>query len=288
MPIHYINHNGTLLPNDNNIFTADNRAFRYGDGLFETMLYQNGEIRFLELHVNRLQQSMQILQLENFNMFDSYFIKTITDELARKNNMIGQKLRVRLIVYRDAGGLYTPSSNKTAYILQVERFVSLKTDNKNGLIIGLYTDYKKPYSALSKLKSNNALVYVLAGLYKQKQQIDDVLILNQEGYLCEALSANVFVYYEKTIYTPAINQGCIDGVMRRVVMDIAESEGIAVVEAQINAEIMKKADEIFLTNATHGIQWVMGYKQKRYFNRISRILQGRLETWTYNVTDEND
>jgi branched-chain amino acid aminotransferase len=69
--------------------------------------------------------------------------------------------------------------------------------------------------------------------------------------------------------------------MRRVVMDIAASEGIPVVEAQISPEIMKQADEIFCTNAVQGIQWVMGYKQKRYFNRISRILQERLTSWKY-------
>jgi branched-chain amino acid aminotransferase len=121
----------------------------------------------------------------------------------------------------------------------------------------------------------------LAGLHKIKNNLDDVLILNQEGYLCEALTSNIFIYYEKTLYTPALNQGCIDGVMRRVVMDIAASEGIPVVEAQISPEIMKQADEIFCTNAVQGIQWVMGYKQKRYFNRISRILQERLTSWKY-------
>ena len=109
--------------------------------------------------------------------------------------------------------------------------------------------------------------------------------MNQEGFLCEALTSNIFVYYDKVLYTPALNQGCIDGVMRRVVMDMAEDEGIPVVEAQISPEIMKKADELFCTNAVQGIQWVMGYKQKRYFNKISRILQEKLRTWNYNKED---
>ncbi len=287
MPIHYINHNGTIIPQDNAILNVNSRALRYGDGLFETMLYQNGEIRFLPFHVERLQRSMQKLALDNPQKYDIYFIKTITDELVRKNNMIGQKIRVRLIVYREGGGLYSPISNKTGFILQVDRVVDSLKDKKIGLIIGLYTEIKKPYSELSEIKSNNALVYVMAGLHKQKFDFDDVLILNQEGYLCEALSSNVFVYYEKTLYTPAINQGCINGVMRRVVMDIAESEGIQVIEAQINAEIMKKADEIFCTNAVQGIQWVMGYKQKRYFNKISRVLQEKLATWSYDQDDED-
>lgn len=281
MPIHYINHNGTIVPGDMAILNADNRSFRYGDGIFETMLYTDGEIRFLNFHIERLQRSMQKIQLDRFTKFDAYFVKNATDELIRKNKMVGQKVRVRLIVYREGEGLYTPYSNEPAFILQVHKFEEPERDKKVGLIIDLYTEYKKPYSDLSELKSNNALIYVMAGLHKKKFNLDDVLILNQEGFLCEALTSNVFIYYEKTLYTPALNQACVDGVMRRVVMDIAESEGIPVVEAEISPEIMKQADEIFCTNAVQGIQWVMGYKQKRYFNKISRILQERLRTWVY-------
>ncbi len=282
MPIHYINHNGTLVSEDTAILKVGNRSFRYADGIFETMLYKDGEIRFLKFHIERLQRSMQKIHLEQVNKFDAYFVKSMTEELIRKNNMIGQKIRVRLIVYREGGGLYTPQGNNPVFVLQVHKLEEPQRDKKVGLIVGLYTEYKKPYSDLSDLKSNNALLYVMAGLHKDKLGYDDVLILNQEGYLCEALTSNVFVYYEKTLYTPALNQACIDGVMRRVVMDIAASEGIPVVEAEMGPEIMNQADEIFCTNAVQGIQWVMGYKQKRYFNKISRILQERLNTWSYN------
>src|SRR5690606_31822449 len=105
-----------------------------------------------------------------------------------------------------------------------------------------------------------ALLYVMAGLFKSQRKLGDALILNQEGFLCEGLSSNVFIYYEKTLYTPALNQGCVDGVMRRVVMDIADGEGIPVVEAQISREIMKQPDELFYTNAVQGLPWAMGYK----------------------------
>jgi len=271
-----------MVPEDMSILHVGSRSFRYADGIFETMLYKDGEIRFLHFHIERLQRSMQKIHLDQANKFDLYFVKSITEELIRKNNMVGQRVRVRLIVYREGGGLYTPETNKPGFILQVHRIEEAPKDKKVGLIVDLYTEYKKPYSELSDLKSNNALIYVIAGLYKKQYNYDDVLILNQEGNLCEALTSNVFVYYEKTLYTPALSQACIDGVMRRVVMDIAAHEGIPVVEAEISPEIMKCADEIFCTNAVQGIQWVMGYKQKRYFNKISRILQEKLNTWSYD------
>ncbi|GAA4512530.1 aminotransferase class IV [Sphingobacterium thermophilum] len=282
MPIHYINFNGQIVPEDSKLFSVDSRALRYGDGLFETMLYQGGEIRFLHLHVDRLQRGMQKLQLEQSSMFDAYFIKKITDDLIRKNNMLGQRVRVRLIVFREGGGIYTPVTNKSAFILQVHKLETEVRDKKVGLIVDLFTEVKKPYSDLSALKTNNALVYVLAGNFKRKFEYDDVFILNQEGFLCEALTSNIFVYFDKVLYTPALNQGCVEGIMRKVVMDMAADEGIPVVEAQINPEIMKKADELFCTNAVQGIQWVMGYKQKRYFNKISRLMQEKLLNWSYN------
>lgn len=281
MSLHYINFDGQIVAESQQIASIDNRALRYGDGLFETMLWKDGDIRFLKQHIERLQQGMQTLQLEESTKFDEFFLRSKTEELIRKNNMIGQQARVRLIVYRGGGGLYSPESNKPVYCLQVARVPTSLRDKKLGLIVDLYTEFKKPYSDLSHLKSNNALIYVMAGLYKKKFAYDEVFILNQEGYLCEALTSNIFVYYEKILYTPAITEGCVAGVMRKVVMDMAAAEDIQVVEAQISPEIMKQADEIFCTNAVQGVQWVMGYKQKRYFNKISRILQDKLQAWSY-------
>jgi len=237
----------------------------------------DGDIRFLNHHVARLQEGMRMLQLEYDAAVDEQFIRSRATALVSKNGLDGQHVRVRLQIYRDGEGLYSPQQNKAAYVMSVS---PLDTDDvkhrKLGLIVDVYAEYRKPYSELSKLKSANALVYVMAGLYRKKKGLDDVLILNQEGFLCESLSSNVFVWYGKKLYTPAISEGCIDGVMRKVVIDMALDSGLEVIEAQISPDIMNEADEIFHTNAVHGVQWVMGYKQKRYFNRISRMLQERL------------
>ena len=279
--MHYINFNGQIIAENETVVSVDNRSFRYGDGLFETMLWKDGDIRFLNFHVERLQKGMEMLHFDEYRKFDAFFIRAKAEELIRKNNMIGQQARVRLIVYRDGAGLYTPETNKPVFCLQVSRIPTSLRDKKLGLIVDVYTEYKKPYSDLSLLKSNNALIFAMAGLFKKKHAYDEVFLLNQGGHLCEALTSNIFVYYEKVLYTPALTEGCVEGVMRRVVMDMAQHEGIPVVEAQINPEIMKQADEIFCTNAVQGVQWVMGYKQKRYFNKISRILQEKLQSWDY-------
>src|SRR5690606_17035395 len=217
MPVHYIDFNNKLLPEKETILTADNRAFRYGDGLFETMRWMDGEVRFLHHHLDRLHEGMRMLQLEHAAACDERFVQTRAEALIRKNNLEGQHVRLRLQVYRDGGGLYSPQQINAAYVMTASR---LDPDDVNhrklGLIIDVYSEYRKPASELSKLKSVNALVYVMAGLYRKKKGLDDVLLLNQDGFLCESLSSNVFVWYDKKLYTPTLSEGCIDGVMRKV------------------------------------------------------------------------
>lgn len=282
MPVHFIDFNTNFIPEQEAVLTADNRAFRYGDGLFETMRWMDGDIRFLQHHLARLHEGMRMLKLESAKRFDEDFIRSRASELIKKNGLENHHVRIRLQVYRAGGGLYSPQQNNAAYIMEVSK---LDPDDvkhrKVGLIIDVYDEFRKPYSELSKLKSSNALVYVMAGLFRTRNGLDDVLLLNQEGFLCESLSSNVFISYDKKLYTPAISEGCIDGVMRKVVIELAMDSGLEVIEAQISPQILREADEIFHTNAIHGVQWVMGYKQKRYFNRISRMLQERLAFVNY-------
>lgn len=280
MSVAFINYNGNLIPEKEAILTSENRSFRYGDGLFETMRWMDGDVRFLDYHLQRLHEGMGMLHLDHPQRFDAHFVRAQAEKLIRKNNLEGEHVRLRLQVFRDGGGLYSPAQNKASFVLGCSK---LDRDDlkhrKLGLIVDIYPEYRKAASELSGIKSANALVYVMAGLYRKNQGLDDVLILNQDGYVCESLSSNVFFWYEKKLYTPAISEGCIAGVMRRVVIEMALDSGLEVVEAQIHPDILREADEIFHTNAIHGVQWVMGYKQKRYFNRISRMLQEKLATW---------
>jgi branched-chain amino acid aminotransferase len=219
---------------------------------------------------------MKLLKFDNYSLIDTWFIREKTEELIRRNK-VGADARIRLTIFRDSGGFYTPDSNKFAYLLELHKLDdSQYVLNKKGLIIDVYDEVPKPVNILSNSKTSNALIYVLAGIYKNQNALDEVLILNQNGFLCESVSSNVFVVYDRKLYTPALNEGCIAGVMRQVVMRLAKENDIELVEAQINPDILNEADEVFLTNATRGIQWVMGYNHKRYFNEVSRFLNEKL------------
>ncbi len=272
----FINFNGSIISSDHQIFPISNRGFRYGDGLFESMRYMNGKLKFPDLHIDRVLKGMKVLKLENSFYLDSWLLREKVDELARRNK-IGPNARFRLTVFRDSGGLYSPDSNKMAYVLESQSLdESQYTFNNKGLIIDVYDELTKPINILSNLKTCNSLIYVLAGIFKNQYILDEAMILNQHGFLCESISSNVFVVYDRKLYTPSLNEGCIGGVMRQVVMRLAKENGIELVEAQVNPDILNEADEVFITNAAKGIQWVMGYNSKRYFNEMSKFLSEKL------------
>jgi len=270
MPL-FVNLNGQLLAADSAVVKVSNRAFKYGDGLFESMRLINGQLKFVDLHAARLQQGMKALKLEGYSNMDSWFLKEKAEELATWNK--AKNGRFRLTVYRDSDGLYTPEENKSGWCLELmpDEVTGYRL-NQKGLIMDVYTEMLKPVNFLSNYKTCSALTYVMAGLYKTEHKLDDVFLLNQQGYLCESISSNVFVWYKDHLYTPALNEGCVAGIMRQVVINMCVARGIPVTEAQINPDILHQAEEVFVTNATRGIQWVIGYGIKRYFNGLSKTL----------------
>eukprot|EP01037_Dinobryon_pediforme_P008812 gene8812-8903_t len=223
----FINFNGEILPAGTKLVSINNRAFKYGDGLFESMRLMKGQLKFADLHADRLQRGMKALKIDGYSQMDVWFLREKIEDLSRRNKI--KHGRVRLTVYRDAEGLYTPTQNKMGYCIEVQALDEPRYFlNAKGLI---------------------------------------------HGFLCEASSSNVFVWYQNHLYTPALSEGCVEGVMRQVIMETAKKINIPVTEAQINPEILYEADEVFLTNATKGIQSVMGFGVRRYFNEMSKVDQ---------------
>ncbi len=275
MALLYINFNGEIIPADTKLLPVANRAFKYGDGLFESMRMLKGQLKFADMHADRLQRGMKALKIDGYSQMDAYFLKEKAEQLSIRNK--SKHGRLRLTVYRDSGGFYAPSQNKAGYCLEFTPADEPRYFlNEKGLIVDIFTDLPKPSNFLSNIKTCNSLTYVMAGLYKAQNNLDEVFLLNQNGFLCEASSSNVFVWYQNHLYTPALSEGCVEGVMRQVIINIAQKSNIPVTEAQINPEILYEADEVFLTNASKGIQCVMGYGIKRYFNRVSKVLMDEL------------
>lgn len=274
----YILFNDEFLKADQPVVKASNRSFKFGDGLFESMRMRDGKLMFAEQHADRLRAGMKALKIDGHALLDEYFLRQKTSELQKKNRFNGN-IRFRLTIYREGEGTYMPQLNKYGYLLEAIPLTTASYEiNHRGLIIDVYDELTKTINQFSNYKTNNAMVYVMAGLFQKQNRLDEAIILNQNGFLCESTSSNIFVVYQNQIYTPALSEGCVAGVMRSVVLQLAKTNDITLVEAQISPEILKEADEVFVTNAVGGIRWVMGYGKKRYFNEVTKVLSAKLNT----------
>jgi branched-chain amino acid aminotransferase len=270
MSVTYINFNGNIVDSSQPVFTAANRAFRYGDAVFETIRLMQGEILFFEKHLSRLSRSMKLLGMNPHDDLTFHNLYLSIRHLDQVNNLKGNG-RIRLEVFRNDGGLYTPYSNDVSYVMETTPIVSKSYQlNENGLKIELYTDIKKPVSGLSNLKSSNALYYVMAGLYKNLLKTGDCLVLNTDNRIAEAISSNIFLVSKEVISTPSLSEACVAGVMRETVIEHLKKQGITVHEKGIAIEDLLAADEVFLTDVINGIRWVGAFRNKRFFNNFSR------------------
>ena len=270
--IQYINFNGSIVDASQPVLMHSNRAFRYGDAVFETIRLMNGEILFFEKHLARLKRSMQMLSMDWPEAFSFQHLHLLIRHLDQVNNL-GGNARIRMEVYRKEGGYYTPLNNEVGFIIEAEK---MKTSeyvlNKTGLRVDLYNEAPKLVNRLSTIKSSSALQHVMAALHRKKSSFDDSLLFNVEGNVAEAISSNVFIVSNGEVCTPSLDQGCVAGVMRERVIHLLKEKNKKCVEKKISLNELLHADEVFLTNVIEGILWVAAIRNKRYFNSFSSTL----------------
>ena len=254
-----------------------NRAFRYGDSLFESIRFCNNKIMFLKDHVTRLKLGMTVLRMNLPAEFNTENIYDLITVLLKKNGH-APNARIRLTVFRNEGGYYTPESDDYSFLVVSEALDSIYNLNQKGYWVYIYGDIKKSINKLSNIKSGNALMYVMAGLSKQSMKLDDCLLVNENGAICESINSNIFVVKNGTIYTAPLSEGCVAGVMRKQIMNIANENKILTFESSITPYTLMNGDEVFLTNSINGIRWVGQFKDKFYTNKMSQFFVDKLNS----------
>ncbi len=248
-----------------------NRSFRYGDGLFESLRLFNGKVFNRKNHERRLEKSLQLLSLE-LNVEVNHLFDRV-EELALTNSL-SQGSSARITIYREGEGLYTPQQDKASYVIQTfKEATNLFLVNACGLNVDFYSEYKKQKNLLSNIKSANSLIYVLASLEKKKLQLDDLLLFNDSEYLAESTNSNLFMLKEGKLFTPPLTDAPLDGCMRKLVIDTFK-----VHQKSITKDELLLADEIFLSNSK-GIRWVGSIKDKSFIkSSYSKTIVDQLNT----------
>lgn len=283
-----ISFNGQILNRDEFTISLANRAFRYGDGVFETIRVSRGCILWAEHHFLRLSNASETLQLINDQEWSLSRFKEYILQLCDANNLLEADARIRLSMFRNEGGYYMPLTNKASILIESEEIDQKQfTINAKGVSVDIFPDIQKPYSMLSSLKSINSQIYVMAAIYKRNKGYGDIILLNQEGRVAEATSSNVFSVYPNKIITPSLSEACVDGIMRKVIIELARINGFHVSEEFVTSEQLLQADEIFLTNTIQGIRWVRDFRGKRYSNQMATKLTSLLNGYAVDYIAKN-
>ncbi len=265
--------NGKLISSADAFIHSSNRAFRYGDGIFETLCVRNKTVLYFDDHWKRLTNGMHLLRLPMPAGFDPYQLRHQLTVLLESNGCVSG--RVRLVVYREATGYYMPDAMNSSWVLTLTGKVDDRYElNQIGINLGIFTRFPKPAIEYSNLKTLNGLPYILAGIAAKEEKFDDMLLLNTHGNIIESVSSNIFLRKGNIIITPPLSEGCLDGVMRKNVILLLRKKNLRIVEEPVTREMAETADEIFLTNVIRGVQWVAAFTGRQFEKNISaRLVQ---------------
>ncbi|MEE2699830.1 MAG: aminotransferase class IV [Bacteroidota bacterium] len=265
--------NQHILNKEEFSISLKNRAFLYGDGLFESMKIFAGKAFNLDAHLNRIFIGAKLLNLDlKMNVED------VQDKikLLLKENRINNG-RLKIMIFRDEGGKYLPANNQSSFLMMCEEDNQKRFElNINGLELGLFSTQLKSTGKISNFKTTSALQSVLCSIEANKNGKDDCLMFNTNNNLIESANSNVFYVKDDIIYTPKLSEGCVDGTMRNLIMMLKDIT-FQIKETTVTKAQILKSDEVFLTNAIQGVSWVgkidnSAFKQQK----IAQHLVGKI------------
>jgi len=273
-----INLNGTILEKHKAAISISNRGLNYGDAIFETLRVSAGKIYFWEDHYFRLMASMRILRMEIPMNFTQEYLETQILATIEANGAITAAYRIKILVWRQEGGLYSPTTNEIDFSVQCSDLQnSFYLVSQDHYEVELFKDHYITSGLLSTLKTNNKIINVLGSIFAKENGYENCLLLNEKKQIVEALNGNIFLVKGDIIKTPPLKDGCLKGIMRKQILAIlANMHDYDVQEVSISPFELQKADEMFVTNVITGIQSITKYRKKQYTNTIAKELLGKL------------
>ncbi len=260
-----VNFNGNLVQPSESVLPFFNRGFSYGDAVFETVKAVGDKLIFWEDHYFRLMASMRLLRMEIPMTFTPEYFVDQCNNLIESQPASAAAWRLRLTCYRDSAGRYTPDENKVSFVISCEPLEqSIFSSKVPNYRVDLYKDHYVQLAMLSNLKTNNKILNVLASIFAKENDLDNCILVNDNKEVVEALQSNIFLLFGNEIHTPPLTSGCLDGIIRKQLIRMANELDISCIETKVNPFDLQKADELWLTNSIQGIRAVTNYRRKEY------------------------
>lgn len=247
-------HQGALRPVEAVRIDPSDRGFLLADGVFETMRARDGRILRLARHWARLAKGAQLLDIPL--PLDESGLAAAAHELLLINGFARGEAALRLTLTRGPGprGLAPPDRPTPTLLLAAFPMPEPAPPARAVLVKGVRRNELSPSS---RIKSMAYLDQLLALREAVGGGGDEAFLCNTAGRLACAAAANLFLVVEGRIWTPSVGEGALPGVARAVLLERARSEGWLAVEAEVPRHLLAQAEEIFTTNALHGIRPVV-------------------------------
>lgn len=262
------------------LIKPNNRAFKYGDGCFESIRIINGAPAFWDVHLERLRKTLKTIHI-NLQSDDFWWGSTIL-KLLEVNRVKDGLMRIQ--VYRDGGGKYAPEINEGVVLISLSSVTQttypMPPIHKEAMV---FQELLLPKHDLGNLKLLNKSLHIVAADVARINAVDEAIILNEEQAVAEAISSNVFAVVDDEVYTPPLSDGGLNGVIRRIILDnTSELELPIIKERSLQLDDLRRANEIWTTNSSTGISVINHLGGKKYSNTLAHKTQARLNTLAIN------
>jgi len=250
-----------------------NRAFRYGDGFFETIRFEKNRIPLFKYHLQRMEASNNIFKFEpSTNSFSE--LESLIQETFELNNI--ESGIARVTIFRSGEGRYTPLQNEMHFLIEVTEqsfgsyFFLLKE-------VGISTQTILHSHSFSHIKSLNALPYVFAAMEAKKKQWNECLLPNTQNEIAEGTWSSLVWMEDDELYTPPLSSGCVSSTMKEALKNLLQQNGKILTEKVCTLNNIQQAQEVWLLNATRGIQAVSHFQDKSYSHDKALEIASKLE-----------
>jgi len=274
--------NGHFVQETELSFDRDNRAFRYGDGCFETIRFMNGVPVFWTDHWSRMSETLRYLFMES-KMQESDLARCVQELIHLNGNP--QRGGIRITAFREGAGLYIPDSNAAIWLMTLqeepksEMVYAPKGKSKTGVVL---KDVALASGDFGNYKTLSKTLQVVAALHAKREGVDDGIILNEKAQISEAVSSNLFLVIKDKVLTPPLSSGCLNGTVRNVLIRESERLPLPLMVENITIDRLSECTEIWLCNARIGLTWFDRVDEKSYGFKYALQAQALVEELAFS------
>lgn len=261
--------NGEIKRNNDVLISPFDHGFLYGVGVFETFRTYEGKVFLLEEHVNRLNAALRELNIDLH--VTGREVENIVARLEEANGWANSYIRFNVSAGEGEIGLQTaPYKQPNVIVFQKPLQPAGEMSEKSG--IWLETRRTRPEGAF-RLKSHHYLNNIFGKREVGNDPLTEGLFLTEDGFVAEGVVSNLFWVKRKTVYTPSLDTGILNGVTRLFVIELARSAGFHVNEGLFTPAEAEAADEVFVTNSIQEIVPLLSLNEKPFPGQRGETVQ---------------